>query len=80
MPTSYAQATAIKIIDIVDDHVDIPLYGRIAKITDALAVFIDNENLSQADAKVNPADAYSIKINDIKTYITDGINTLLQGI
>lgn len=80
MPTPYANTIATKIMDIVDDHIEIPKDGRDVKMHEQLAGFIDGENLAQADSKVNPADAYSIKIADIKTYISDGIATLLSGI
>ena len=61
MPTKYANDTALKIIDIVDDFVEIPLDGRIAKLTEKIADFIDGESLEQADVKIDPKEAYLSK-------------------
>jgi len=80
MATKYANDTATKIIDIIDDFIQIPLDGRIDKIKERLSEFIDNEGLFQADAKLNPEDAYLKKIDGIKDRIVDGINKLILEI
>lgn len=80
MPSQYAIDTAVKILDIVDDYVVIHTVSQANKIKEQLAIFLDGESLSQADSKIDPNEAYALKLDAIKEQVKAGLQQVISGI
>lgn len=80
MASDYAQDIASKIIDVIDDYIEIPSDGRDVKIRAALEQLIDNAGLEAASANMDPTKTYAIKLAALKQKIITGITNVMDQV